>query len=157
CFVDEVLELLLGHSFFYCVISRLVGRQSSLCRESHQRNLMRTLDHAASRRNWCRANEASLWRRLRDAIDKNKLDRLFNAQLACADAEIFQPLSDALIWTFIFLPNSDVRLTAIGRVGDLFACSSFFESRTDIERFALCGKYKSEHAFAAPPADAGEV
>src|SRR6202521_3007098 len=134
---DQIFDLALRHTVFYCPVHRLVGSERYLIRQLHERELMGALDHAASCGDPSRTHDAYLRRGLADSVTENEADRFFHAQLAARETAFFQSLCNELVGVLILLPNPHVRIFAVGRVGDLFSGAAFFERRTDIKWYAF--------------------
>ena len=64
------------------LINRPVGRESDMRRQSHQRDLVRTLDQATSGSHRSRARDMDLRCNLDNAFSKDEAHCLFDPQLA---------------------------------------------------------------------------
>ncbi len=118
---------------------------------------MRTFDHAASGCHWGSAGERSARGGFSQVVAEDKLDRLLDAHRPAGDAAVTQALGHVLVGIFIFLPDTDVGVIAVWRLGDLLAGAPLFESRANVKRFTLGGQYHSEEPLTSPPANASEV
>src|SRR5260370_15765481 len=129
---DQVFHLALRHAVFHCPVHRLVGSESYLICQLHERQLMRALDHAASGGDPSRTHDAYLRRGLGDSVSENEADRFFHPQFPGQETALFQPLCNALVGGLILLPNPQARICAVGLSTDLFSIAFFFERPTDL-------------------------
>src|SRR5208282_3917211 len=148
---------LLRYPLAQCSIDGLVGRQSNLCRETHERDLVRALDHAAPSGYRRGTRQGQLRCGMGNSIGEKEADRFFNSQLAICHPAVFQTLRYQAIRVFIFLPGAHVGTVSIWCMGNLFASSAFFERWTYVECGAFRRQQEGEHALTTPPAYSGEI
>src|SRR6266478_8652323 len=117
---------------------------------------MPALDHATSDGDWSRARKRRAGCGFLQVVGEDKLYCLFDANRAARDAAVTESLRYAGVGTLVFLPDTEVGLAAIGRLGDLLARSAFFERGRHIKRFALGGQHHGKEAFSSLPAYAGK-
>src|SRR5258708_5425929 len=100
---------------------------------------MPALDHAAAGGDRSRTGERRAGCGFPQVVAEDKLYRLLDANRAAADSAVAQPLRDAGVGAVVFLPDAEVGLAAIGRLGDLLARPALLECRRHVKRFALGG------------------
>ena len=154
---NQIFNLPLGHAFAQRVINRLVRGQRYLASQTHQRDLVRALDHAATSGDWSCAGECDLRRGLGNSVGEEETHRFFNPQLAAGDTAFSKSLRHTLVRALVFLPGAYIRLFALRSVGDLLVCAAFFKRGTHIKRRAFRRQHQREHTLAAPPANSREV
>ena len=154
---NQILYLLLCHAFAQRVIDGFVRGQRYLVSQTHQRDLVRALDPAATRSDGGRASKRDLRSGLGNSIGEEEAHRFFDPQPAAAHAAFFKALRHALVGAFVFLPGAHIRILAVGRAGDLLARAAFFKCRAHIECRAFGWQNQREQAFASPPTNTGEV
>src|SRR5208283_3348240 len=154
---QHVGNILLRHAHFHRVISRLISGERDLRGQSHQVDFVAALDHAASRSYRSRADESGAGRGFPQAIAKDKLYRLLNADDAGRDSAIAEALCNTGVGALVFLPDADVWLGAVWCLRDLLASSAFLECGRNVERFAFGGEDHGKEALSTFPADAGEI
>src|SRR5260370_39774758 len=117
---------------------------------------MPALDHAAAGGDRSRTGERRAGCGFPQVVAEDKLYRLLDADSSAVDAAVAEPLRDTDVGALVFLPDAEVGLAAIGRLGDLFARPALLERRRHAKRFALGAEHPCKDAFSTPPADAGE-
>src|SRR6266853_446435 len=100
---------------------------------------MPALDHATSDGDWSRARKRRAGCGFLQVVGEDKLYCLFDANRAARDAAVTESLRDAGVGALVFLPDAEVGLGAIGRLGDLLARSTLLECRRHVKCFALGG------------------
>src|SRR5579863_5528607 len=76
---DQVLELLLGHALAQRAVNGFVRTQRNLCRQTHERDFVSALDHAAARSHWSSTRKRELRRGFGDPICEEESNRFFDS------------------------------------------------------------------------------
>ena len=79
------------------------------------------------------------------------------AERARGETTIAEPLGDARVRVFVFLPGAHVGRVAERAGRDLLAGAFLFEGGRDVERVALDRQHHREEALAQPPPHPAEV
>src|SRR5438270_3951702 len=139
--LNQRSNVVLGHALMESLVCGFVCGERDFRGQSHEVYFMRRLDHAASGSDERGVDYLCLWRRLCDPAAENVTDSFFHGQRPGCDSPVAQSLGNALVWTLVFLPGSEVNSLAVGSERKLFPCAAFLESRADVERAVLRRQY----------------